>query len=52
MEDIMSDRVERLENELRYITQDYSDNFYEDKEAQRQFLLDIMTVCRYLCNEF
>jgi len=30
----------------------YSDNFYEDKEAQRQFLLDVLAVLRYICGEW
>lgn len=47
------DRKTRIEEELRWITKDYySYNFSEDKEAQRQFLLDVMEVLRYMCNEW
>lgn len=41
-----------IEEELRYLANQYSDNFYEDKEAQRQFLLDVLDVARYLCGEY
>lgn len=42
-----------IEECLRYIANDrYSDNFYEDKEAQRQFMLDVLDVLRYLCGEY
>lgn len=43
----------RIEEELSWITQEYySKNFYEDKEAQRQFLLDVLDVLRYICGEY
>lgn len=43
----------RIEEELSWIIKEYySDNFSEDKEAQRQFLLDVMDVLRYLCGEW
>lgn len=40
-----------IEECLRCIaTDEYSDDFYNDKEAQRQFILDVMGVLRYLCS--
>lgn len=43
----------RIEEELRYIAYNcYSDIFYEDKEAQRQFMLDVLDVLRYMCGEY
>ncbi|MBQ8570315.1 MAG: hypothetical protein IJ444_02255 [Kiritimatiellae bacterium] len=42
----------RIEEELRWITKEYySEDFSEDQEAQRQFLLDVLDVLRYMCNE-
>ena len=41
----------RIEQVLSYITQEYSDNFYEDKEAQRQFILDVLEVLKYICGD-
>lgn len=41
----------RIEEELNYIAKDYADDFYENKEAQRQFLLDVLEVLRYICGE-
>lgn len=42
-----------IEEALSWIAnEDYSDNFYEDKEAQRQFLLDTLDVLRYICGEW
>ena len=41
----------RIEEELSWIAREYySDDFYNDKEAQRQFLLDVLCVLRYICN--
>lgn len=43
----------RIEEELNWIAREYySENFYEDKEAQRQFLLDTLDVLRYICGEW
>lgn len=43
----------RIEEELKCIADNcYSDNFYEDKEAQRQFMLDVLDVLRYMCGEY
>lgn len=43
----------RIEEELRWIVEEYySDNFSEDKEVQRQFLLDVLAVLRYMCGEW
>lgn len=43
----------RIEEELRWIAREYySEDFSEDKEAQRQFLLDVLDVLRYMCNEW
>ena len=43
-----------IERELSWIAKNcYTDNdFYEDKEAQRQFLLDVLDVLRYVCGEY
>lgn len=41
-----------IESELSWISKEYSDNFNEDKEAQRQFLLDVLDVLRYMCGEY
>ena len=38
----------RIEQDLSYHAQQYSDNFYEDKEAQRQFLIDVLDVLKYI----
>lgn len=46
-------RKTRIEEELCWIIREcYSDNFYEDKEAQREFLLDTLDVLRYMCGEY
>ena len=43
----------RIEEELSWIAREYySDNFYEDKEAQRQFILDVLDVLKYICGEW
>lgn len=43
----------RIEQELSYIAREYySENFSEDKEAQRQFVLDALDVLRYICGEW
>ena len=43
----------RIEQELSWIAEQcYSNNFIEDKEAQRQFLLDTLDVLRYICGEW
>ena len=43
----------RIEQELSWIAEQcYSDNFIEDKEVQRQFLLDVLDVLRYICGEW
>ena len=42
----------RIEEELSWIARNcYSDNFSEDKEAQRQFVLDVLEVLRYMCGD-
>ena len=41
----------RIEEELRWITKEYSDDFYEDKLAQRRFMLDVLDVLRYMCDD-
>jgi hypothetical protein len=43
-----------IERELSWIANEYyaDNNFYEDKEAQRQFLLDVLEVLRYMCGEY
>ena len=47
------DNKTRIEQELSWIAQEYySNNFIEDKEAQRQFLLDAMDVLKYICGEW
>lgn len=46
-------RKTRIEEELSWIAREYySDDFYEDKEAQIQFLLDALDVLRYMCGEY
>ena len=46
-------RKTRIEEELRWIYLEYySENFSENKEAQRDFLLDVMEVLRYMCGEW
>ena len=42
----------RIEEELSLIASDYSDNFDEDKEAQIQFIFDVLDVLRYICGEW
>lgn len=43
----------RIEEELSWIAKEYySNNFHEDKEAQRMFLLDVLAVLRYICGEW
>lgn len=43
----------RIEEELSWIAREYySDNFDEDKEAQRRFILDTLDVLRYICDEW
>ena len=43
----------RIEEELSLIAKKYySDSFYNDKEAQRQFLLDVLAVLRYMRDEW
>lgn len=46
-------RKTKIEEELRWIAKEsYSEDFDNDKEAQRQLLLDTMDVLRYLCGEW
>ena len=43
----------KIEEWLSWVAKEYySDDFYEDKEAQRQFLLDTLDVLRYICGEW
>ena len=43
----------RIEESLSWIAREYySDDFDEDKEAQRQFILDTMDVLKYICGEW
>lgn len=43
----------RIEEELSFIAKTYySDDFSNDKEAQRQFLLDTMDALKYICGEY
>lgn len=42
----------QIETELNYITKEYAEDFHENKEAQRQFLLDVLDVLRYICGEW
>lgn len=42
----------RIEQALSPLTQEYSDNFDEDLEAQRQFMLDVLECIRYICGEY
>ena len=43
----------RIEQELSWIAKEYySNDFHEDKEAQRKFLLDVIDVLRYMCDEW
>ena len=47
------DNKTRIEEELSRIAREcYSDDFYEDKEVQKQFLLDVLDVLRYICSEW
>lgn len=47
------DNKTRIEESLSWIASEYySDDFYEDKEAQRQFILDTLAVLRYICGEW
>ena len=42
-----------IEEALSWIaTEEYSENFSKDKEAQRQFVLDTLAVLRYMCDEW
>ena len=41
-----------IERELDYIALNhYTSDFYEDKQAQRDFLLDVLEVLRFMCGE-
>ena len=42
----------RIEEELSYLAQDYADDFSDNPEAQRQFLIDVLDVLRYICGEY
>jgi hypothetical protein len=47
------DNKTRIEEELSWIAREcYSSDFSEDEEAQRQFLLDVLDVLRYICGEW
>ena len=42
----------RIEEELSWIAKNcYSDNFSEDNEAKKNFLLDVIEVLTYICGE-
>ena len=42
-----------IEEALYWIArEEYAENFSENKEAQRQFLLDTLAVLRYMCDEW
>ena len=41
-----------IERELDYIALNhYTSDFYEDKQAQKDFLLEVMEVLVYMCGE-
>jgi hypothetical protein len=43
----------RIEEELSWIAKEYyAENFYDNHEAQRQFILDVMEVLKYICGEW
>ena len=46
-------RKTRVEQELSWLAQEYySDNINEDKQAKVQFMLDVMEVLCYICEEY
>ena len=43
----------RIEEELSWIAREYyAEDFSDNIEAQRQFILDVLDVLRYICNEW
>lgn len=42
-----------IEECLSYIANNkYSDDFYDNQVAQRQFILDVLDVLKYICGEW
>lgn len=42
-----------IEKSLSWIAREnYGEDFYENKKAQRQFLLKVLAVLRYICGEW
>lgn len=48
------DNRTRIQESLSWIAEEYytDKDFYEDKEAQRQFLLDVLDVLKYMCGVY
>ena len=47
------DNKTRIEEALSWIArEDYAEDFSDNMEAQRQFVLDVLAVIRYICNEW
>lgn len=43
----------RIEEELSWIVREYyAEDFSDNMEAQRQFVLDVLAVLRYICGEW
>ena len=43
----------KIEEELLWIAREYyADDFHDNTEAQRQFVLDVLDVLRYMCGEY
>ena len=43
----------RIEEELSWIAREcYAEDFSDNMEAQRQFVLDVLAVLRYICGEW
>ena len=43
----------RIEEELSWIAREnYAEDFSDNVEAQKQFVLDVLAVIRYICGEW
>lgn len=42
----------RIQEELQWIVENYYEDFDNNHEAQREFMLDVIDVLRYMCGEW
>ena len=47
------DRKTRIEEELSWIAKnEYASDFYDNPKMQKQFILDVLDVLRFMCEDY